>query len=87
MRSCPDTDIDPIIIHLYGSPEEAGFTLPYLTLPYLVSSGNIIYLKIVTELKTKSHLYMRKTRSSSSSSGTWHTMAAVFKELISLKSS
>ena len=54
---------------------------------YPVSSRNMIYLKIVTELKTKFHLYMRKTRSSSSSSGTWHTMAAVSKELISLKSS
>ena len=71
MRSCPDTDIDPIIIHYMDHQKKQA---------YLVSSGNIIYLKIVTELKTKSHLYMRKTRSSSSSSGTWHTMAAVSME-------
>ena len=54
---------------------------------YPVSSRNMIYLKIVTEMKTKFHLYMRKTRSSSSSSRTWHTAAVVSKELISRNSS
>ena len=54
---------------------------------YRVSSRNMIYLKIVTELETKSHLYMRKTRLSFSSSGTWHTVAVVSKELISRNSS
>ena len=54
---------------------------------YPVSSRNMIYLKIVAELKTKFHLYMRKTRSSSSSSRTWHTAAVVSKELISRNSS
>ena len=49
---------------------------------YPVSSGNMIYLKIVTKLKIKSHLNMRKNRSSSSSSGTWHTVAVVSRELI-----
>ena len=54
---------------------------------YPVSSRNMIYLKIVTELKTKFHLYMCKIRLSSSSSRTWHTAAVVSKELISRNSS
>ena len=53
---------------------------------YPVSSGNMIYLKIVTEFKIKSHLNISK-RSSSSTSGAWHTVAVVSRELISRESS